>query len=158
MSTKKHAMSFQEFLENKKIELQNPKTKRVDWELRKKEFKDSVVSLYNKVDEIIVANLKAAGYVVETHKEEIRISEDYVGAYNINDYKLHTEQFDISFNPIGVVVIGAKGRVDMSLPRGRVKLVLSEKKEWKMVKPITYPFELMDFNEKNIQKVFEDNL
>jgi len=158
MPTKKQTLSFPEFLEKKRIELQNPKIKRIDWDLRKKEWLDAVERLYNYVDTIIVTSLIAAGYDVKTEKDEIKISEDFIGSYIINNYTIRTEQFKIYFNPLGTINYGFHGQVDMVMPTEKVKLVLTEKNEWKIVKALSVPMELMEFNEKNIQKIFEENL
>ena len=156
MAKKKHVRTFQEFLENKKVELDKPNIKRVDWELRKNEWVEAVNTLYDKVDEIIVANFRKAGYNVSTQKKDRTIIEDFIGAYSVADYVLTTDSFRIFFNPVGTIIIGSKGRVDMILPAGTVKLILTDNNEWKIVKGFSVSMELVDFNEKNIQKVFEE--
>lgn len=158
MPKKKHADTLQEFLEHKKVELNNPKIKRVNWVLRKEEWIKAINELYNKVDELIVANFKKAGYNVTTEKEEIRISEDFMGSYTTYNYIVNADSLIIHFNPISGVMIGANGRVDMILPGGRVKLILSNDNKWSIADRFSVPMTLSDFNEKNIQKVLEDYL
>ena len=158
MQKKKHTESLQEFLEHKKIELGNPKIKRVDWEKRKTEWIKAVHSLYDKVDEIIVKNFRNAGYKVTGEKEEIRIVEDYVGPYNVPNYILKVDKFKIYFSPIGTIWVGFKGRVDMTLPKGTVELILTDNNVWKILEGFTVSVDPIDFNEENIMKVFRDYL
>lgn len=157
MTKKKHIMTFKEFLESKKRKEKSQK-KQVDWDGRKKKWLSSINDLYEMVDKIIISNFIEAQYNVKSDKEEIRIIEDYIGAYIVKNYIINTESIKIIFNPIGTIIIGAYGRVNMVLPNETVKLVLPEWGQWKIVKGIAGSRELVDFDEKNIMEIFQDNL
>ena len=90
--------------------------------------------------------------------EETKLTEDYLGSYTVYNYIIDAESIKIIFNPIGTIIIGAYGRVNMVLPNETVKLVLVDWDNWKIVKGIAASMELIDFNEQNIIKVFEENL
>lgn len=158
MDEKKHFMTFKEFLESKKKEDTKNIKPLEDWDERRKKWVESIDKLYEVVDNIIISNLKAAGYTVTATKEDIRISEEYVGAYNTQNYIINADHINIKFNPIGTIIIGAYGRVNMLLPKETIKLVLAGWGHWKIVSGIGGSIKLVDFNEQNIIKIFQANL
>jgi hypothetical protein len=155
---KKPILTFKEFLESRRKEQPKSLEKQVDWNARKAKWLNSIENLYKIVDDIIVKNLKDAGYNIVTKKEESRIFEDYIGAYSVSNYSIKTDQFEILLNPMGTIIIGAYGRVNMVLPKETVKLVLPNWNEWKIVTGIGNSMKLIEFNEPNIVKLFQDNL
>lgn len=229
----KKAQTFEKFLKEKRTEQNETRYKSNDWDIKRDEWLNAINELYKKVDEIIVWNLKIAGYDVRVEKEEINITEDIIGSYTANNYIIKTDKFKIHFSPVGaivppdilkntqnvngkkkpllntliywgasIVILGLmfkilhwrggkffmaaglmteaflffilgfsamqvpkttqsasyNGRVDMILPKREVKLLLTEKNEWKIVKDYSGTMELVDFDEKNIQRIFEDNI
>lgn len=151
-------MTFKEFLENKKKEQKGSSEKKVDWEARKEKWLSALDTLYQQVDQLIVKNFQEAGYSVTTSKEETKITEDYIGTYTANNYIVDTDTIRILFNPIGTIIIGAYGRVNMVLPNETVILALPKWDEWKIVKGIGHARKIIDFNEQNLMEIFSDNL
>lgn len=158
MTEKKHFKTFKEFLEFKKKEQSLETGKPVDWDERKKNWLSSIDHLYGEVDKIIVANFKNAGYNVNAVKEDIIIHEDYIGSYTVKNYVITADIIKIMFNPVGTIILGAKGRVNMVLPNETVKLILFDWNKWKIVKGIGGSMQLLDFNEQNIMSAFEGNI
>lgn len=157
MNDRKHIKTFKEFLKNKSEEI-NDDTKKVNWEERKYNWLKSIDELYILVDRIIVQNFNEAGYKVEVRKTEVRISEDYVGTYSTENYIINVGSLTVMFNPIGTIILGSYGRVNMVLPNETIILVLSNWIEWKIVSGFAQNRKLLDFNEENIVQIFEDNL
>lgn len=155
---KKNILSFKEFLEDrKKKKAVNSETK-INWEERKTKWLNSVTNLYSTIDNIIINNLESSGYVVIKEKQPARISEEYIGSYSIDNYLIKADTIQINFFPIGTIIIGSYGRVDMVLHRETIKLVLPEWGKWKIVSGFGSSMKLIDFNEENIVKIFQENL
>ncbi len=69
MPKKKQVLTFEEFLEEKKIEQNKPGFKMADWDTKKEEWLNAVEELYSKVDKLIVDKFKAVGYDVKVERE-----------------------------------------------------------------------------------------
>jgi len=151
-----HQNSFKDFLKKKKRE--NNTEKKTDWMKRKKMWVNSIKSLYEILDKLIVSNFKDAGYSVTTNTDELKITEDYLGSYYVQKYIINADNITITLNPIGSTIIGAYGRVDMLLPNETIKLVMPEWDNWKIVKGIGGSRELIDLNEANVFELFKENL
>lgn len=155
---KRHIKTFSEFLADRKNNEPEMSEKKVDWEARKTLWLNSIDILYNKVDNIIVNNFRTAGFQVTTKKVNERIFEEYIGAYDLENYFITADNIDVKFFPIGTIVIGAFGRVNMILPKETVKLVLKDWNDWRIVSGFGSAMKLVEFNEVNIVKLFQDNL
>jgi len=153
----KHIKTFSEFFENRKKN-EPKKSEKVDWEVRKTQWLSSIENLYNTVDIIIINNFKKAGFQVTNKKEKVRIFEEYIGAYDVENYSITADNIEIKFFPVGTIVIGAFGRVNMILPNETVKLVLHDWNDWRIVSGFGSTNELIEFNEESIVKLFQDNL
>jgi hypothetical protein len=158
MPKKKQVLSFEEFLEEKKAEQNKPGFKMPDGDLKKEKWLDSIEDLYLKVDKLIVDKFKKVGYTVTTEREETKITEDFIGSYITYNYIIKANKYKVRFCPICCIMTQYNGRVDMLLPRGSVKLILNEENKWKIAERFSFPMTLIELNEKNIQKIFEDFL
>jgi hypothetical protein len=158
MAKKKNVQSFEEFLTEKKKEQDKPGYRVTDWDLKKEEWLKAIDELYGKVDKLIVDKLREVGYVVDTEREETRITEDFIGSYTAYNYIVRTNRFKIRFCPIACIMIQYNGRVDMILPKGSAKLILNNNNRWMIADRFAVPYALADFDEANIQKIFEDYL
>ena len=65
--------------------------------------------------------------LVKLIKKQIKIYEEFSGEYNIDALELSFNGKTIFFEPIGTMLIGAKGRVDIKGKNGKVTLVLVDK-------------------------------
>ncbi|NLM68277.1 MAG: hypothetical protein GX180_14060 [Enterococcus sp.] len=155
---KKHIKTFREFLADRKKNEPKKVEKKIDWEARKTKWLTSVDNLYATVDNIIVNNFRSAGFHVTTKKEEVRIFEEYIGAYYIKNYFITADDIEVKFFPIGTIIIGAFGRVNMILPSETIKLVLQNWSDWRIVSGFGSAIELIEFKEESIVKLFQENL
>ena len=158
VKNKKHIKTFKEFLKDRSKNKPDTEEQKVDWEARKNQWLQSVENLYKIVDDIIVRSFREAGYQVESQKERVRLYEEYVGAYEIDNYIIQANAIFIKFFPVGTIVIGAFGRVNILLPGETVKLVLQDWNDWKIVSGIGSSMKLIEFNEENIVRIFQENL
>ncbi len=158
MSNKKKILSFEEFLKKNKETSSKDNTKGVDWDARRTKWIKSVNDLYNLVDTLIVKSLEDTGYDVHNEKKGFSLTEDYLGTYNIDRYYIKAENIEIAFNPIGSIILGAYGRVDMVISLSTYKLVMPEWGKWKIQIRKGSSSELVDFDKNNISKIFQENL
>jgi hypothetical protein len=61
-------------------------------------------------------------------RRDIQLNEDFIGAYTAPEMTLIIGRSTITFTPIGTMLIGTKGRVDVQGPLGTARLSLVNKK------------------------------
>lgn len=61
-------------------------------------------------------------------RRDIPLNEDFVGSYLASELLLTIGRSTVTFTPIGTMLIGTKGRVDVKGPRGTARLALVNKK------------------------------
>lgn len=115
---------FEEFV---KRQQQPAKTDQpVDWGGQLKEWLVHLDELYN----LIATHLKPyidGGTVKISRDEKIEITEENIGTYQADRLNITIGSQRIQLNPIGTLLIGAKGRVDVKGSAGLSRLVLINK-------------------------------
>lgn len=97
----------------------------IDWKERKKEWLSFISQFYSSV-ELWLNPYKAKGKLSYKY-EKTQITEDYIGAYDVNVMIVDFAGQKLTLEPIGTLLIGTKGRIDMEGARGRVQFVLADK-------------------------------
>jgi len=114
--------SFDDFVNRQAAEAEKPE---IDWQARLSEWK----SYLNKFYELVKGHLHR--YVSEgkisLSYEEKSIHEDQLGTYQVKALTVSIGKSKIQFDPIGTVLVAAKGRVDMIGSSGSIKFVLVPK-------------------------------
>jgi len=81
--------------------------------------------LYKKIasfmERYVAANTASIAY------DDITLTEDFSGSYSIRRMVLNIGRSAITFTPIGTMLIGSKGRVDVQGPSGGARLILINK-------------------------------
>jgi hypothetical protein len=90
------------------------------------EWKYYLDVLYGKITEWL--NDYVSKGIVQLDYKEKTICEDSIGEYEVKELSLSFLGKTILFEPIGTMLIGAKGRVDISGRSGKVSLVLVDEK------------------------------
>lgn len=152
---KKEFESLKELFDSKRKSKKN--STELDWDERLQKWKKAIDILYVEVDNLLVSNLKKAGFKVSTSKEEVTLTEDYVGSYKVDNYRIQADSIRIIFNPIGTLIVGSYGRVNMVLPKETVILVLDGWKNWKIISKENRRTSL-DFNESNLISLLQKYL
>jgi hypothetical protein len=106
---------FEEFI--KQSDTQN---EQINWEEKKQWFIKQVDEFYNIIDEY----LEPYKDKIEIKDCEITIYEEKLGSYEIKKRSLNIKNNIVEFIPVGAILIGAWGRIDMEGPNGKVKFVL----------------------------------
>ncbi len=122
MSTK----SFDDFVKKRVNEAQsNRSSKEIDWDETLEDWIQSLKDLYSRMEEYL-RKYTQSGEIQVTHKK-IQVSEEYLGNYEVEKLTFHIGNEKVVAKPIGRLMIGATGRVDLIGARGTLRLVLLEK-------------------------------
>jgi len=79
-----------------------------------------------KTIESFLASYKASE-MVRIEFRPISLNEEFSGPYEAKKMLLHIANAVVTFEPIGTMLIGSKGRVDVQGPRGTARLSLVDK-------------------------------
>jgi hypothetical protein len=112
------AKQFEEFLQRQKAF----EADAVDWNARKENWLMHLNDLYQSVEQFL-ADYISSGDVVRRYRD-VALHEEDLGAYRAREMVLQTGRQEIILHPIGTILIGALGRVDMTGPAGTVRFVL----------------------------------
>jgi hypothetical protein len=94
----------------------------VDWEEMKNWWGQTVHNLFDQIDGWL-RSLIQSGYIKSLRKSTQLIEED-LGAYDIESLELQLASRKLTFDPVGTVLIGAYGRIEVSGPNGKAVLLL----------------------------------
>jgi len=108
--------------ENEKIKEVEEK---IDWDKQKSEWLEYVNSFYSNV-QLWLQPLIDEGEV-NIKFEEIHLVEDYIGTYTLNKMLIKLASKEVVLIPIGTLLIGTKGRIDMEGSVGKVQFLLADK-------------------------------
>ena len=97
----------------------------IDSSKKRDEWLEYVNKFYKKVGYFLQKYL--SGGQIKIVYGSKKISEEYIGEYEVSTAIIHLGKNQVRLDPIGTNLIGAKGRVDMVGPNGKVKFVLVDK-------------------------------
>lgn len=82
-------------------------------------------SLYD-IMEGYLKNYTESGQI-RTERRSVQLTEDYLGSYEAQALAVLIGNDEVIAQPVGALVIGSSGRVDLSGPRRMLRIVLIEK-------------------------------
>ena len=97
----------------------------VDWTVQKNEWLQYLSDLYQMVESFLKEYVENKQIAIEY--KNIELEEENIGRYTVKTLTLLFGANKITLTPIGTLLIGTKGRVDMTGPRGTVRLLLADK-------------------------------
>jgi hypothetical protein len=110
---------LQAFINTKKQIVEKVTT---DWNQVKKEWLKKLDELYKNIEDW----LKDFD-TIKIHYSDIELNEENIGIYSAKKMIIIISDEQVSLEPIGTLIIGAKGRVDMTGKNGKVRIVLVPK-------------------------------
>jgi hypothetical protein len=114
---------FENFLSNTK-ENELPK----DWYItQKKEWLDYLKKLYQLFESALQEYIEKKNLAVKY--QDIRITEEGIGSYMAPSMNIEFGGLKVTLKPIGTLLIGSKGRVDMTGKGGTVRIILVDSKK-----------------------------
>ena len=109
---------FTEFVKRKTAQVQDE----VDWDQRRAEWLQKLDELYASMEGHLRPYTEAGEIQIE--RTPIQLREDHLGSYGADKLTFKIGREKIVAKPIGTLLIGARGRVDLSGPRKTLKIVL----------------------------------
>jgi len=97
----------------------------IDWAKKKEEWLSFLSKFYAQVEKFLGKYLSSGQ--IRLRYRAIKIVEEYIGEYEVKTLMIDIGRNQITLEPIGTNLIGAKGRVDMNGPNGKVKFVLVDR-------------------------------
>lgn len=114
---------FDKFLDAKSREASSKKA--INWQDRKNEWLASLKAFYEKVD-IWISDYTDSGKI-EISQCVIHLQEEHLGEYKAEMRILKIGSENAVLRPVGTLLIGARGRVDLEGPKGNIKFILTGK-------------------------------
>ena len=142
--------TFEEFLKRKATEKEQ---KKVDWKERKQKWLNSVTKLYSDINEWLEP-FKAQKLINVEKSKVIKITEEYIGTYEIPRLDIYVGNEIVSLTPKGTLILGANGRIDMIGPKAEIMLIEPEWGEWQFAKR-TPKLETWEINEKSFKSFIQ---
>jgi hypothetical protein len=97
----------------------------IDWESKKRDWLEELDKFYSTVEGYL-AQFQESGKI-KLEKAKILLEEEHLGQYQADSMTILLGSDKVSLTPVGTLLIGAKGRVDMVGPAGTVKFILAGK-------------------------------
>jgi hypothetical protein len=125
MGTGIEKSSFDDFVrrqEESAAEVEN-----INWNKEKEEWLAHLDALYQKIEELL-GEYVSSGRIRREYKS-VRLNEQHIGPYVAKKMLLRIGPAQVELIPIGTLLVGAKGRVDVIGPAGKALLLLIDKKQ-----------------------------
>jgi hypothetical protein len=97
----------------------------IDWEARKRDWLEKLNSFYLTVEGYL-AQFQKSGKV-KLEKVKVPLKEDHIGEYQADSMTIFLGSDKVTLVPVGTLLFGARGRVDMTGDGGTVKFILTGK-------------------------------
>ena len=117
--------SFDDFVQREIDAARRAREGSMDWEAEKKQWLRSLDELYLRVHAFLKQYIDAGQ--IATRIGTIEINEEHLGPYTVPAMTIVIGAKTVTLEPVGTVLVGARGRVDVvgSLARGQLILVES---------------------------------
>ncbi|MEE9372917.1 MAG: hypothetical protein V3V00_07660 [Saprospiraceae bacterium] len=118
-------MSKKDFEDLLKKHDEQSEEKEIDWESQKHEWLEFINQFYLSLENWL-APYKEKGTVSYSYNN-LNLTEEYIGTYNVRTMTVDFAGQQLTLEPIGTLLIGSKGRIDMEGAKGRVQFVLADR-------------------------------
>jgi hypothetical protein len=99
---------------------------KLHWKKDRDEWLEYLKNLYETTESFLAEYIKKGDITVDYR--EIDLNEENIGAYKARQMILRVGRQEITMTPVGTLLIGTKGRVDVVGRAGRTRLVLVDSK------------------------------
>jgi hypothetical protein len=94
----------------------------VDWAKEREEWLSRLKELYQRIESFLAGYIRADE--IKLSYRDIELNEENIGSYRARQMILKIGRQEITPTPVGTLLIGAKGRVEVVGPAGRTRFVL----------------------------------
>ena len=116
---------FSEFVRRRTERAQAESEEDIDWAKRCADWLEELEELYARMEGFLKPYTQ--GGAIQIERTPIQLREDHLGNYEADKLTFKIGPDKIVAKPIGTLLIGATGRVDLSGPRKTLKIVLLAK-------------------------------
>lgn len=138
---------FEQFLRNSAVAKKEELL--IDWDGQRQQWISFIDAFYSEIESWIEDYRKEG--LIECFYTEKNITEDYIGSYYVRKMDLTLAGTRLTFEPIGTLLIGSKGRIDLIGPKGTTKFLLVDK----LSKGITFRFTTTVIEEDGSEKTID---
>ncbi|HEX3893836.1 MAG TPA: hypothetical protein VHW46_14765 [Terracidiphilus sp.] len=110
--------AFDEFVKSQQV----PADPEIDWNKERDEWLGRLNELYERIEEFLKEYI-ASGQIQVT-SDVIGLNEENIGAYSAPQVTLKIGRKQVKLQPVGTLLIGSKGRVDVVGPTGTVSSLM----------------------------------
>lgn len=121
MAAKDDKSEFDAFVKRQQQAAHEP----VDWARERDEWLNHLDQLYETIKSFLKDYITSGA--INLLYKEIPLNEENIGSYTARQMRLKIGPQEITLKPIGTLLIGAKGRVDVVGPAGQTRFVLVNK-------------------------------
>jgi hypothetical protein len=114
---------FDAFVKRQQVE--DEKKDGFDPEKQLREWLDYLNALYEQIKGYLKAYVESG--TAKIALRDIQLNEEFSGVYTASELILTIGRSTVTFTPIGTMLIGSKGRVDVQGPLGKARLALVNK-------------------------------
>ncbi len=114
-------MDFDEFVQRQQLESGEAEA---DWKAERDSWLNYLEGLYRQIQSFLSAYTSDK---VKVSYLDIILNEENLGSYTARRMLIKIGRQEITMTPVGTLIIGAKGRVDVEGPAGRFRLVLVDR-------------------------------
>ncbi|MFY9741722.1 MAG: hypothetical protein WA252_13750 [Candidatus Sulfotelmatobacter sp.] len=104
----------------------DPEAASIDWEKQRDEWLAHLHRLYMMVESFLGKYVSSGQIRLEYRS--IGLNEDRIGSYSAEQMILRIGRQEVDLVPIGTLLIGSKGRVDVIGPAGKAAILLVDRK------------------------------
>ena len=119
----KHVTDFDDFVQRQQVSQTEDQS--FDWNRERDEWLALLDELYGSVEGFLKPYID--GGTIEVSYREMQLNEENIGQYGVRQMVLKIGRQQVAFTPIGTVLIGTKGRVDVEGAAGKARLILTDR-------------------------------
>jgi len=123
-NTQKDNKTFDEFVSRQHET--DPETALIDWEKERDQWLAHLDRLYSTVESFLAKYVRSGQ--IRYEYRPVELNEENIGSYSAKQMVLRIGRQEVDLVPIGTLLIGSKGRVDVRGPAGRAQLLLVDSK------------------------------
>lgn len=98
---------------------------RIDWDKQRDEWLGYIAQFYDTLEQWFKPYKDNNS--LDYQYKVIELTEDNIGSYQTQQMLVQFAQQNLKITPVGTLLIGTKGRIDMEGARGRIQFVLADK-------------------------------
>lgn len=117
-------MTFDEFV-SRQLE-RAPEKPSINWEEERDQWLAHLARLYSRIEFLLSKYISSRRIRLEY--QPVELNEEYIGSYAAKRMILRIGRQEVVLVPVGTLLVGSKGRVDVIGPAGRAEMLLVDSK------------------------------